>query len=678
MDEESHKEWKPEEFTEWNPWGKPGAGAPLENFSESTGDLIHFRRQSPSWSHTDCDGSRFGTPTSAVARVLPQKITKSAPPIKYVPMAIASSVPLGDNDEAAKLEVYKQEEKKRWLLELELQREEQRLRKRNEKILGRSSPIASNVDFDKKLCITDTEVLHLKNNYELATESLKSSRTISSPVPENHMKKLQLSYNFISDLDISSSSNENLTPYVDRNNLSSSFSNNYHSPNQEKGLLLNSSGSSSEGNLESALNKNSQRSFLRGHNIPIDESSKLEFEEKKLKALKLQQDIKAQVEEKARLKHEEKLRLQREEIEDEKRFCEQQEYFQRQFELEQQRIKDKEVAEEEKRMKIVAEIEKAQKEAEKEKISRRKCQTPMESGVITYNHSPSPLPEPEPVKHSEISKTPEVPLNLAKHEVSTSMENAFIDDVTDYPKVYTTNRILTPSVYRQANYKNNNHTLSREFGTQTDVTVLKEMDKNLNFRRHKPSRQTVKADKTVSNVNSGKICENDRPKWGINKPRATYLKQSERDPYYERRQNSIREKRKPKSKVPADSDSSTTPTTPTSSEARKKWSDQESYDLSMSLSPDLRSNVTKEDEEPKTKSADSGYEERSLPIIQMQSDVLNANKYNPTSPIIRSNVLLNQHNPRQDRILQQLSDLRQGLLLKQIELQKLISATKSN
>ncbi|KAL3274886.1 hypothetical protein HHI36_019668 [Cryptolaemus montrouzieri] len=87
----------------------------------------------------------------------------------------------------------------------------------------------------------------------------------------------------------------------------------------------------------------------------------------------------------------------------------------------------------------------------------------------------------------------------------------------------TENRILTPTQYRQKNK------LMCDSSTQTDdcksEKYSKEKNSNLDYEnRHKKGRSSSR------NENVG-----DRPKWGVNRPPTRYMKQSEKDPVYQRK-----------------------------------------------------------------------------------------------------------------------------------------------
>lgn len=98
----------------------------------------------------------------------------------------------------------------------------------------------------------------------------------------------------------------------------------------------------------------------------------------------------------------------------------------------------------------------------------------------------------------------------------------------------TENRVLTPTQYRNKKFCDSS--------TQTDLQVsLKENEsKELKYIRDKftnlEMNEEVKSRKDRSRTNErSREHSNDRPKWGANRPPTRYLKQSEKDPFYQRK-----------------------------------------------------------------------------------------------------------------------------------------------
>ncbi|KAJ9592763.1 hypothetical protein L9F63_015541, partial [Diploptera punctata] len=104
------------------------------------------------------------------------------------------------------------------------------------------------------------------------------------------------------------------------------------------------------------------------------------------------------------------------------------------------------------------------------------------------------------------------------------------------------NRLLTPSKYRLN---------GRERGTQTDSEIIirnrrtkdrldnritrKDRKKSASLERpHKGCKLPLRC-RSQSQPTQPRMRLEDRPKWGVNRPGTQYIKQSEKDPYYQRR-----------------------------------------------------------------------------------------------------------------------------------------------
>ncbi|KAF7271195.1 hypothetical protein GWI33_015901 [Rhynchophorus ferrugineus] len=106
----------------------------------------------------------------------------------------------------------------------------------------------------------------------------------------------------------------------------------------------------------------------------------------------------------------------------------------------------------------------------------------------------------------------------------------------------TENRILTPTRYR-------NNIPKCDSSTQTDPTVLgnsarsstETNDSREKFLREKLNNLDVSYDGKRRERRSRSESTDERPKWGVNRPPTRYMKQSEKDPLYQRRK--LRQKR---------------------------------------------------------------------------------------------------------------------------------------
>ena len=158
-------------------------------------------------------------------------------------------------------------------------------------------------------------------------------------------------------------------------------------------------------------------------------------------------------------------------------------------------------------------------------------------------------PNPQNVQHENLALVLQTPLETLQNMqfavlvpsnnngVSTTFPIAIpLTVATDRSVSRTENRLLTPTVYR-------NRTLC-DSSTQTDANQVKNedadtnrdkfpreklaMDVNYDGRNRKEARRARNEDRSRENPE-------ERPKWGVNRPPTRYMKQSEKDPLYQRR-----------------------------------------------------------------------------------------------------------------------------------------------
>ncbi|XP_054288597.1 trichohyalin isoform X2 [Macrosteles quadrilineatus] len=332
---------------------------------------------------------------------------------------------------------------------------------------------------------------------------------------------------------------------------------------------------------------NSDRTYLRGQNISIEPEELLERERKRQKAKELQNAIRLQLEERDKKRKEERERRQKEERLEEERFRKQQEIERKRLEEEHQKQREKEIKEEQKEKAMKEALERAERLAKEEKIKTRKKhkletddaplpvyqektiipsvtgselkiarvevepvtvdlqrQPTEQVNVIkkeekeSYNHTKEPekeqkpieehttrnvsqLPPSEAVPRTPVGKREEPPreaiessdepdspdeTQLRGPEVALVLSEPQEVQVNQLSLVVSPGRLLTPTKFRT-----NHH---YEKGTQTQVT----------------KSESKAALRSRSQQRLG-----ERPKWGVNRPDTQYIKQSERDPYYQTR-----------------------------------------------------------------------------------------------------------------------------------------------
>ncbi|XP_032664253.1 mitogen-activated protein kinase kinase kinase kinase 4 isoform X3 [Odontomachus brunneus] len=138
-------------------------------------------------------------------------------------------------------------------------------------------------------------------------------------------------------------------------------------------LVINhDSASSPDSSTTGSTGSDNNKTYLRGHNIPVDADILQEREARRQKALQLQNAIKQQLEEKDRQRKEEKERRMREERLEDERIRREQEKEKERFEEEQRLIREKETAKLKKAQAMREVLEAAERLAREEKKNRRK------------------------------------------------------------------------------------------------------------------------------------------------------------------------------------------------------------------------------------------------------------------------------------------------------------------
>ncbi|KAH0546429.1 hypothetical protein KQX54_009621 [Cotesia glomerata] len=122
---------------------------------------------------------------------------------------------------------------------------------------------------------------------------------------------------------------------------------------------------------DSSTGSTDSKTYLRGHNIPVDAQILQEREARRQKALELQSAIKQQLEEKDRRRKEEKERKLREELEEEERIKRERDKEKLRYEEEQRKLKEKEDAKLKKEQAMKKILETAERLAKEEKRQRR-------------------------------------------------------------------------------------------------------------------------------------------------------------------------------------------------------------------------------------------------------------------------------------------------------------------
>ncbi|XP_045166612.2 trichohyalin-like isoform X3 [Mercenaria mercenaria] len=304
----------------FDPWGRPGAGAPIRTRS---GHVVADYKGRQDQMHSDAIPEEEPSTETGKQKELstrPQEKRrpargKSPPPQapqpdldKNIPITMRSSFVLGQAaPDYDKLTSAKERERKQWLADLERQIEEKRQ--------------------------METKQKETKTEDTWADKFGQSHRPM--PFPEQPRE----------------------TGLGDKLNTST----------DHVGALLETARVQSAPEGDQVDNS----SYIRGQNAPIDPVTKKELEEKRKRYLEHQAAVKAQVEEKERLKRMERERKMKEDMEEERKLQEERQVLQKQFDMEQQKIKQKEQQRQAQVNQLKAAMDEAQAKALQEKYQRK-------------------------------------------------------------------------------------------------------------------------------------------------------------------------------------------------------------------------------------------------------------------------------------------------------------------
>ncbi|XP_078678829.1 coiled-coil domain-containing protein 66-like isoform X2 [Branchiostoma floridae x Branchiostoma belcheri] len=328
------------------PWGRPGAGAPLRSQSgkvvaeygdtrrslqqktspRGAGDTAAVQqtavRQQPQPSHTQSPGQSEPAPTSqahlAVSTVPPPHAMRSS-------FAIGGTAP-GDDQYVTT----DQDEKKRWLQELEKQREEARQRKQREK------------QRDKEGGGMDAWTRHFDTYHPTAREPPTArGADAPPPIPEPRPQPTQSPTPGAQDA-VVQETDHHTTPRT-----------------------------SLERRPEPSPHDDESVNFLRTGAALKDPAQLEELERRRLKDLEHKRAIQEQVEERQRVKREERERRAREEAEEEQRLARERQTLQDQFDRELQEQRRKEELLNQKTKLLFESMQQAEQQALQEKRQQR-------------------------------------------------------------------------------------------------------------------------------------------------------------------------------------------------------------------------------------------------------------------------------------------------------------------
>ncbi|XP_064632461.1 trichohyalin-like isoform X2 [Lineus longissimus] len=312
ISEKKRLQWEKERAelkADFNPWGRPGAGAPIKDstgelladYNQRKGDETERGSRQKKQQVVEEQMSQASPRGKRTNRSSPQNTTLTTSPYvdqSKVPAAMRSSFAIGATvADGEKFMTTKEMEKKQWLEDLERQIEEKKMQKAG----GKGKPADAE----------DTWADKMSNYKSAALPEQGDSAVRASTAPKETVEESDVAF-----------------------------------PAQLS-------------------------TFIRGQNTLIDPATMQELADKRRRHLEHQQAIQDQVEERQRLKREERERKIREEQEEERKLQAQRDNLQRQFEMEQLKQKKKEYDTDVRIQKLKEAMDQAQQEAMQEKHLKR-------------------------------------------------------------------------------------------------------------------------------------------------------------------------------------------------------------------------------------------------------------------------------------------------------------------
>nr|XP_022297380.1 trichohyalin-like isoform X15 [Crassostrea virginica] len=545
----------------YTPWGRPGAGAPLRTRSgklaaDYRARQVFHKEDYPDTIDEESEAVNQNSSQNASETTKHKKERKNRPQreevqrneqpavtgtsSRNVPAAMRSSFVLGQiAPDTERFENTKEQERQQWLKDLERQREE----KREQQIK----------DYESTQRGADTWADKFSNDY-------KPARLPDQP-PETLRR-------------------EDVGAGVETTRISSAPVNVGQSQQED----------------------DEDKTYIRGQNVYMDPVTKKELEDKRQRQLEHQRAVMEQVQEKQRLKQLERDRKMAEDAEEERKLQVERDRLQRQYEVDQNKLKVRELKRQEEVERLKAAMDEAHEKAMREKYSRRMQhleqgghdttqlkahlaavlgEDSTEGEAPTNRHGYETLRNTQSiakitprggelrndVNHIVPSQVPGLDLELSPRVLlAGSPTNAQYTQKDSYhDPAYTENRVLTPNKYRHHGH----HTA--EFGTQTgmkapdlldtdrdeeisretrrEVTDVGIMYKFVNGKRVRvksaPREELQKNREVPENTRKKKVEKNKGKKlWNYqNKESKRPVKQSERDPLYQKKKEESRLRR---------------------------------------------------------------------------------------------------------------------------------------
>ncbi|XP_021376540.1 trichohyalin-like isoform X2 [Mizuhopecten yessoensis] len=395
---------------QYDPWGRPGAGAPIRTKSGNV--VADYKTRQEETLRASMEEMEVKKQEQKEALIREMEKNEPTPKAKAsqnnVPHAMRSSFMFGQvAPDSNQFENTKEFERQQWLQELDKQKEEKRLRQNNSK-----------ANTANQETWADKFTYHKPAGYP---DQLREPPA-GYPDPFSPRDKT-----------------------LDGGRVNSAPS---HIPDKDEDMT-----------------------HIRGQNVFMDPVTRNELEEKRKRLLEHQQAVMEQVQQKQREKQREReLKLQ-EDMEGEIKLQAERDRIQRQFDQEQTKIKMKEVRRQQEVDQLKMAMDEAHESALREKITRRMQHLeegghdtthlkatlqdllPNTAKLTPRNNNPSTHVQPEYVPGLSLELSPRTGPTHRSHREAQILDNA----------PYIENRVLTPSRFRHG------IDASREFGTQTGM-----------------------------------------------------------------------------------------------------------------------------------------------------------------------------------------------------------------
>ncbi|XP_061195535.1 zinc finger CCCH domain-containing protein 13-like isoform X8 [Saccostrea echinata] len=534
----------------YTPWGKPGAGAPLrtksgklaadyrarqEDYPDTIDEESETVNQNSSQNASENKSRRQRKESEKREEIQKNQQPTVSTSSRNVPAAMRSSFIFGQiAPDADMYETTKERERQQWLKDLERQREE----KREQQIK----------DYEGTQQGKNTWADKFSNDYRPAR--------LPEQLPETVTR-------------------EDVDAAADTNRISSA-----------------------PVNVSQTINDSEDKSYIRGQNVYMDPITKKELEDSRQRQLEHQRAVMEQVQEKQRQKQLERERKMAEDAEEERKLQAERDRLQRQFEMEQNKLKMREVKRQEEVERLKAAMDEAHEKAMREKYSR-KMQHLEQGGhdtsqlkahlaavlgeELTDRDAPTNRQGYETLRNAQSlakitprgdpnhvvpTQVPGLDLELSPRAIGPPTAQYTQKDSYHEPH-YVENRVLTPNKYRQ-------HGHTSEFGTQTGMNAHYQMDTDRDEDTPLESRRTLETKREATDVgimyklvNGKRVRVKSAPKEELQKNREQReipkkkaekkkdkklwnyqnknlkkpIKQSEKDPLYQKKKEESRVRR---------------------------------------------------------------------------------------------------------------------------------------